>query len=86
MSRLAAPLSIAALVLLAACVPDDGPRSSYYRDGYYGGSSYGYGYGRDSSYRDGSYRSGYRDGYRAAYRRGPPGAYDQSSIYWPPGP
>jgi hypothetical protein len=81
MSRLV-PLSIAALVLLAACVPDDGPRSSYYRDGYYGGGNYGGGY-----YRDSSYRSGYSDGYRAAYRGRASAPYDTApSIYWPPGP
>ena len=56
MSRLAL-LSITALVMLSACVPDRGP--SYYRDGYYRDSGYGYGDG----YYGGS-RYGYNDGYR----------------------
>jgi len=79
MSRLAL-LSIAALVLLSACVPDRGPRSSYYGDGYYGGGYTGDGYYR-SGYSGGS-RYGYKDGYRdrdrndRQYRRYRQPAYD----------
>jgi len=61
MSRLAL-LSITALVMLSACVPDRGPsyyRDGYYRDGYYRDSRYGYGDGYD-----GGSRYGYNDGYR----------------------
>lgn len=60
MSRLAL-LSISALVLLSACVPDRGP--SYYRDGYYGD-----GYYRDRNYNGGYY--GYKDGYYGGSRYG----------------
>ncbi|TWT13891.1 hypothetical protein [Reyranella sp. CPCC 100927] len=82
MSRLAL-LAVTALAL-AACVQNDRPRSSYYRDGYYGGSGYSDGY----RYRDG-YRS--KDRYRSGYYD-----RDRGDRYWrrvqeqqqlnPPGP